>query len=82
MDRPDGEKMIRSLEAISEQIVSEKTDDLDQYRAVVAEEIERELVRRYFFQEGLTRHNLLKDHEISQAADLILNDTQYQSLLL
>ena len=82
MDRPDGAKMVKSLEAISEQIVSEKTDDLDEYRAAVAEEIERELVRRYFFQEGLTRHNLLKDHEISQAADLIMNDTQYQSLLL
>ena len=69
------------INTIEKKIADLKADDLDEYRAVIQDEIELEIVKRYFYQEGKTRQMLKNDTEVVEAIKLINDTERYRSLL-
>ena len=69
------------ISTIEKKIADLKADDLDEYQAVIQDEIELEIVKRYFYQEGKTRQMLKNDTEVVEAIKLINDTERYRSLL-
>ena len=44
-------------------------------------EIEHELAKRYYFQEGKIRQKLRRDHEVTLALEVLNDQSRYHSLL-
>lgn len=66
---------------IEKKIADLKNDDLEEYQAVIQDEIELEIVKRFFHQEGKTRQMLKNDTEVVEAIRLINDSERYQSIL-
>lgn len=69
------------LESINQEIEKVKADDLEQYKAKILDEIEAELAKRYFLQEGKTRQMLKNDDEVKKAIELLNDTARYNSIL-
>jgi carboxyl-terminal processing protease len=69
------------ISTIEKKIADLKADDLDEYQSTIQDEIELEIVKRYFYQEGKTRQMLKNDTEVVEAIELINDNKRYQSLL-
>jgi len=69
------------ISTIEKKIADLKADDLDEYQAAIQDEIELEIVKRYFYQEGKTRQMLKNDTEVVEAIKLINDTERYRSLL-
>ena len=69
------------ISTIEKKIADLKADDLEEYQAVIQDEIELEIVKRYFYQEGKTRQMLKNDTEVVEAIQLINDTKRYQSIL-
>ncbi len=70
-----------SIDNIESTIAAAKADDLTQYQRDIIDQIEAELAKRYFLQEGKTRQMLKNDEEVDQAIALLNNPSEYQSIL-
>ncbi len=71
----------QELSTISDKIVTDKSDDLDQYMVLIKDEIEAELAKRHFFQEGKTRQMLKNDPEVDEAIIVLSDMAKYQEIL-
>lgn len=79
--KSDGGSYTDALRQIQEKINTEKADDLDQYESLIKDEIEAELSKRYFLQEGKTRQMLKNDNEVREAIKLLNYPDKYASIL-
>ncbi len=66
---------------IQEKIDEIKSDDLVEYQSLIQDEIESEIVKRYFYQEGKTKQMLKNDSEVVKAINLLLDKEKYNSIL-
>ena len=71
----------KELESINRKVIDSKTDDLQEFKKEIIKEIEIELAKRYYFQEGKTYIRLNRDAEVDAALDL-LNDQEKFKLIL
>lgn len=71
LDRIEGE-----LASIGERIKDDKDSELQAFREDITRLIENEIVLRYHYARGVTRHNLSRDNELLEAVRL-LQDPQY-----
>ena len=69
------------VDGIAQIIGSSKADDLIEYQALIEDNIEAELAKRYFLQEGKTRQMLKNDTEVVKAIELLLDTTRYNNIL-
>ncbi|RKS55380.1 carboxyl-terminal processing protease [Gillisia mitskevichiae] len=58
-----------------------KKADLDIKKAEITTLLTDEIIKRYFFQEGLYQHYILENPEIAEAQEILNNTTRYQGIL-
>ncbi|MEM6965536.1 MAG: S41 family peptidase [Bacteroidota bacterium] len=74
----DIEPQIKLMQA---QIKKEKDKDLETYKEAIINEIEKEIVSRYYYQKGKVQIGLKNDKEIKEAIDVLRDKTKYEKLL-
>ena len=62
-------------------IKEEKKNDLEQYKEAIINEIEKEIVSRYYFQKGKIQMGLKNDQEIKDAISILKKKKKYNDLL-
>lgn len=69
------------LEALNAKITASKKNDLYLFREEIKNELQSEIVSRYYYQKGRTEHNLPNDREINEALKLLSNKTMLSAIL-
>jgi len=66
---------------LSQLILDNKNNDLDEDRDVIVRLIEKEIVKRYYFNQGKIKDSLKNDEEVKKAIEILLDKTEYEKLL-
>ena len=69
------------FKSIENKIMQAKKDDLYKFKVEITDQIEKEIVSRYYFQKGKIQVGLRNDSEIKEAIALINNPNKYAKLL-
>lgn len=67
--------------ALQAKINTAKRAELEQYKEVIIDLIEKEIASRYYLQEGRIRIGLRNDTEVVEAVDILLDPSRYSKLL-
>lgn len=74
-------EVTRSLALLKEGLEKAKSDDLMEFKTEITEEIEREIVSRYYMQEGQIEAGFDDDHDLQKAIEILNNPAQYKAIL-
>ncbi|MEL6987653.1 MAG: hypothetical protein AAGK97_07450, partial [Bacteroidota bacterium] len=81
----ESNNMLASIQAeiakIETAVKKEKETNIQKDKQIILDEIEREIVSRYYFQNGKVQQKLNQDSEIKAAIDLLNNKDKYASIL-
>lgn len=69
------------LDAISDKIRENRTDDLARFREEISRLIEDEIVLRYHYSQGVIQHKIGQDKELRQAVALLSDRARYREIL-
>lgn len=69
------------LQAIESKITVDKKNDVQKHKAEIINEIEKEIVSRYYYENGLIKIGLRNDIEIQESLKLLDNMTRYKTIL-
>ena len=69
------------LQAIESKITADKKNDLQKHKAEIINEIEKEIVSRYYYENGLIKIGLRNDIEIQESLKLLDNLERYKAIL-
>ena len=69
------------LKAIETKIKSDKKNDLLKHKDEIIDEIEREIIARYYYEKGKIKIGLRNDIEIQEAIKVLEDGSRYKSLL-
>ncbi|MEY4926628.1 MAG: hypothetical protein RI894_1064 [Bacteroidota bacterium] len=69
------------ISALRSKIVTEKQNDLVKYKADLMKILQKEIVSRYYAQNGKIEHSLATDKEITEAISLLNDATRYKKIL-
>ena len=69
------------LKAIETKIKSDKKNDLLKHKDEIIDEIEREIIARYYYEKGKIKIGLRNDIEIQEAIKVLEDAPRYKSLL-
>ncbi len=75
------EAVANDIEVLLNNIKTSKSSEIIKAQNEIIEEIEKEIVSRYYFQKGLVKHTLEKDNEVAKAIEILRNPTEYKKLL-
>ena len=73
--------MNSEVASIKSKVLSEKSDDIQQYQTDIVKYIEIELAKRYHFQEGKAYQRLKNDPEVEAAIELLGHSSKYKAIL-
>ncbi|QHI37530.1 putative CtpA-like serine protease [Kordia antarctica] len=62
-------------------IKQSKLEALDTYKAQIEQELQNEILKRYFYREGLYEYQLTHDEAIKSATALLANKSEYEAVL-
>lgn len=74
----DIDRQVKQIEKVLDEV---KETALTDHRNQITRLLEEEIISRYYFQEGETKHNLGKDAEVKAAIEILSDRTAYQKLL-
>lgn len=70
-----------ALETLSSDLKKAKLNDLDQHKTEIIEEIEKEILSRYYLEEGAIQASFDDDKDITKAVEILTDLSQYTSIL-
>ena len=68
-------------QALVKKLTPSKERDLDKFKPEIKELIENEIISRYYYQKGRTMHALLNDEFVNESTSILINESQYNSIL-
>jgi carboxyl-terminal processing protease len=74
----DIERQIRQIRSVMRDIKSTAFED---HKDQIVRLLEDEIISRYYFQEGKTRQNLTRDHEIQEAIKVLKDPERFRQIL-
>ncbi len=79
----DGYKeLIQSeIKSMKDKILQNKKNDLKKYQSQITESIEKEIMKRYYYQKGKVQIGLRNDSEIKEAVKLLNDANKYNGIL-
>ncbi len=77
----DKTELNSEVASIKSKVLSEKSDDIQQYQTDIVKYIEIELAKRYHFQEGKAYQRLKNDPEVEAAIELLGHSSKYKAIL-
>lgn len=80
-DKTADQTLLNDISGLKSKIESRKVDDFTRFKDQVIDEIEKEIISRYFYQEGKTKISLKRDKEIVEAINLINDTARYKKIL-
>ncbi len=75
------DKIKNNYLALKASLESEKEADIETFKQEILEEIESEIVRRYYFEKGTIQHSFIYDKEVKAAIKLFNNEKEYNKLI-
>ena len=81
LDNITDPKIEADLKALEMSLNNAKSDDLEEYKELILQEIEKDIVVRYHYQSGRIKHGLQNDIEIKEAIAVLRDDVRYQNIL-
>ncbi|WP_034920369.1 S41 family peptidase [Gillisia sp. CAL575] len=75
------EDILNSYNQTLNKIATAKKEDLDAKKAEITTLLTDEIIKRYFYQEGLYQHYILENPEITEAQDILGNSSRYSGIL-
>ncbi len=76
-----GENVIQQYQNLLGAIDRSKVDALDTYKSSIQKGLEDEIIKRYFYRQGLYEYYLDQDEAILSARELLANQDQYRDIL-
>ena len=76
-----GEQMNADYQELMDKIRVEKIRAIDRYQQEIQKSLEDEIIKRYFYRNGLYQHYLLHDVAITEAVGVLGNQNKYRSIL-
>jgi carboxyl-terminal processing protease len=76
-----GQNLTTSLTQLKQQLEDQKADDLDQYKSIIIEELEKEIAKRYYLDKGEIEADFDDDKDIQKAIELLNNQALYTKIL-
>lgn len=84
-EKAKSEKYDKVLKAefanIEQKIMQAKKDDLIEFKSAIVDQIEKEIVSRYYFEKGKIQIGLRNDSEVREAIGMINSPAKYKQLL-
>ncbi|QTE21484.1 S41 family peptidase [Polaribacter cellanae] len=77
----DKNSISKEYENIKEKLFDLKVEEISKNKDILTDMIKEEILQRYFYREGVYEHKLKKDKTISEAVDLLHNQTKYSKIL-
>ncbi len=71
----------KEYEKIQEKLFEAKIDEISKNKDIIKKIIKEEILNRYFYKEGVFKHNLKNDNTIKEAVNLLQNQAEYKGLL-
>ena len=75
------QEIIQDYNNISSEIDQEKLKELDEKRPEIASLLTDEIIKRYFYKEGLYDHYVIHNPEILKAQEILGNPSEYNKIL-
>ncbi|MBK9737269.1 MAG: S41 family peptidase [Saprospiraceae bacterium] len=69
------------VKKLKEKINNSKSNDLVQAKEQIIDEIEKEIVSRYYYQKGKVQQTLDDDSDVKEAIDVLKDSNRYKSLI-
>jgi carboxyl-terminal processing protease len=69
------------IKAVESKIIAAKKEELNKYRPLVVNMIEKEIVSRFLYEKGRIQIGLRNDPEIAESVKLLGDQQRYESLL-
>lgn len=76
-----GKSDSKSFDQLFAAIQKDKFAELQKNQEFILEELEAEILQRYYYQEGVFKQKAAKDQTIKRALNLLMNSNEYQSIL-
>ena len=76
-----GEGVSKEYDDLLASIKQSKLEALDTYKAEIEKELQSEILKRYFYREGLYEYQLTHDEAIKAATALLANKSKYDEIL-
>jgi len=71
----------RAYTKITEKLAAYKVNEISKNKDIILELIKSEIIKRYFYKEGVYQYNLKNDKTISEALSLLKNEEKYSEIL-
>ncbi len=81
MDETSDKTMSDEIVKLKQKISAAKSDELQASKMQITEEIEKEIVSRYYFQKGKVQLTLDKDPEVKEAISILKDSNRYKKIL-
>lgn len=81
MDETSDKTMSDEIVKLKQKISAAKSDELQASKMQISEEIEKEIVSRYYFQKGKVQLTLDKDPEVKEAISILKDSNRYKKIL-
>ncbi|WP_430411007.1 S41 family peptidase [Kordia sp.] len=76
-----GQDVSKEYDELLASIKQSKLDALDTYKDEIMKELESEILKRYFYREGLFSYQLTNDKAIKKATEILANKNNYDKIL-
>ncbi|MBT8321909.1 MAG: S41 family peptidase [Eudoraea sp.] len=76
-----GDGMAQNYQELMDKIKLEKINAIDRYKREIQKSLVDEIIKRYFYRDGLYRYYLQNDGAISEAVSVLDNQNRYRSIL-
>jgi carboxyl-terminal processing protease len=77
----DGYALDADIKALEARIDAEKKDELQEYKDVIIDLLEKEIIGRYYYQYGKIQIGLRNDKEVKEAVALLKDPARYSGVL-
>ncbi len=76
-----GNNVSKEYDDLLASIKQSKLDALDTYKSQIEVELQNEILKRYFYREGLFEYQLTNDETIKKATETLANKSEYDKIL-
>ncbi len=75
------DEVLEKYKLILKEIEAEKSSEIDQKKPEIISLLTDEIIKRYFYKEGLYEHYVVHNPEIMKSADILNNPASYEDIL-
>ena len=75
------DNILKEYKKIKNILLEEKIKEVSKNQDIINALIEEEIIKRYYYSEGVYKHNLKQDNTISKAVELLKNQDRYNQIL-